>query len=272
MPKAVGSAGLGSKKKSTYSPQEKQNLSSDELNQSIEFILDETMEYEDTQSTSVTIGAGASSASSSAGGSALPKVITPGALGKPHPTPVNLAAGTKIKMIPPNQFVQIKTLPSQVANAKLINYALNKSGGGTPTHSTIGNIVKTIPGSSGSGQQVYTLKGGPSGTSASSSQGQQKYTVFKNANGMTMLQLTKNVPTPPANSSSPSVDLSNIIDMPIVFADNEGNIAEQQKQAEKEHKPGNFKLLFVNICINIFIFSAYSHRQQESSDHQSENH
>ncbi|KPU76133.1 uncharacterized protein Dana_GF12905, isoform B [Drosophila ananassae] len=202
----------------------------------------ETMEYDDAQSTGGAIGVGASSATS-AGGSALPKVITPGALGKPHPTPVNLAAGTKIKMIPPNQFVQIKTLPSQVGNAKLINYALNKSGGGTPTHSTIGNIVKTIPGPSGSGQQVYTLKGSAqsgasaSGSGASSIQGQQKYTVFKNANGMTMLQLTKNVPTPPASSSSPSLDLSNIIDMPIVFADNEGNIAEQQKQADKEHKP-----------------------------------
>ncbi|KPU76134.1 uncharacterized protein Dana_GF12905, isoform D [Drosophila ananassae] len=242
LPKTVGAIGLGSKKKSTSSPQDKQNLSSDELNQSIEFILDETMEYDDAQSTGGAIGVGASSATS-AGGSALPKVITPGALGKPHPTPVNLAAGTKIKMIPPNQFVQIKTLPSQVGNAKLINYALNKSGGGTPTHSTIGNIVKTIPGPSGSGQQVYTLKGSAqsgasaSGSGASSIQGQQKYTVFKNANGMTMLQLTKNVPTPPASSSSPSLDLSNIIDMPIVFADNEGNIAEQQKQADKEHKP-----------------------------------
>ncbi|KAH8232956.1 hypothetical protein KR026_002285 [Drosophila bipectinata] len=245
MPKAVASAGLGSKKKSTSSPQEKPILSSDELNQSIEFILDETLEYEDTQSPGGAVGAGASPATIT-GGSALPKVITPAALGKPHPTPVNLAAGTKIKMIPPNQFVQIKTLPNQVANAKLINYALNKPGGGTPTHSTIGNIVKTIPGPSGSGQQVYTLKtpagqssqfASASGTGASSSQGQQKYTVFKNANGMTMLQLTKNVSTPPASSSSSSMDLSNIIDMPIVFADNEGNIADQQKQADKDHKP-----------------------------------
>ncbi|XP_043066217.1 uncharacterized protein Rcd1 isoform X3 [Drosophila bipectinata] len=205
----------------------------------------ETLEYEDTQSPGGAVGAAASPATIT-GGSALPKVITPAALGKPHPTPVNLAAGTKIKMIPPNQFVQIKTLPNQVANAKLINYALNKPGGGTPTHSTIGNIVKTIPGPSGSGQQVYTLKtpagqstqfASASGTGASSSQGQQKYTVFKNANGMTMLQLTKNVSTPPASSSSSSMDLSNIIDMPIVFADNEGNIADQQKQADKDHKP-----------------------------------
>ncbi|XP_070068329.1 uncharacterized protein Rcd1 isoform X3 [Drosophila takahashii] len=195
---------------------------------------DDALDYEDAQSTT-------------AGGSAgVPKVITPGVLGKQLP-PVNLAAGTKIKMIPSNQFVQIKHLPAQ---GKLINYTLNKPGGATTSAATIGSIVKTLPSSSVGGQQIFTLKtptgqtqqfatagtsAGAVGSSATTGSGQQKYTVFKNANGMTMLHLTKSVPTSATNSPSGSVDLSNIIDMPIVFADNEGNIPEHQ-QADKDIK------------------------------------
>ncbi|KAH8401334.1 hypothetical protein KR009_004629 [Drosophila setifemur] len=235
--------GHGAVKKNAAIHQEKQTLSSDDLNQSIEFILDESLDYEDAQSTGAAAGTGGSGVAGGVG-LGLPKVIAPGALGKPLPTPVNLAAGTKIKMIPPSQFVQIKTLPSQ---SKLINYTLNKSGSGTTSNATIGSIVKTLPGSSAGGQQIFTLKtpsgqttqfatAGAStsaaGASALSASGQQKYTVFKNANGMTMLQLTKNVPTTATSSGQGTMDLANIIDMPIVFADNEGNISEQ-KQGEK---------------------------------------
>ncbi|XP_037715445.1 uncharacterized protein LOC119550669 isoform X3 [Drosophila subpulchrella] len=199
---------------------------------------DDALDYEDAQST-----AGGSGLGGSAG---VPKVITPGVLGKQLPA-VNLAAGTKIKMIPPNQFVQISKPLS--AQGKLINYTLNKPGGVTASTATIGSIVKTLPSSSVSGQQIFTLKT-PSGqtqqfatagsstgaVNSSTGAGQQKYTVFKNANGMTMLHLTKSVPTTAANSPSGSMDLSNIIDMPIVFADNEGNIPEHQ-QADKDIKP-----------------------------------
>ncbi|XP_039481682.1 KAT8 regulatory NSL complex subunit 3 isoform X5 [Drosophila santomea] len=193
----------------------------------------DALDYEDGQTT--------------AGGSAgVPKVITPGVLGKQLP-PVNLAAGTKIKMIPSSQFVQIKSLPTQ---GKLINYTLNKPSVGAASTATIGSIVKTLPGSSVGGQQIFTLKtpsgqtqqfataatsSGASGSSTSTGTGQQKYTVFKNANGMTMLHLTKSVPTTASGSGSGNMDLSNIIDMPIVFADNEGNIPEHQ-QADKDIK------------------------------------
>nr|XP_016929225.1 KAT8 regulatory NSL complex subunit 3 isoform X2 [Drosophila suzukii] len=196
---------------------------------------DDALDYEDAQST-----AGGSGLGGSAG---VPKVITPGVLGKQLPA-VNLAAGTKIKMIPPNQFVQISKPLS--AQGKLINYTLNKPGVGTASTATIGSIVKTLPSSSVSGQQIFTLKtptgqtqqfataGSSTGAvNSSTGAGQQKYTVFKNANGMTMLHLTKSVPTTAANSPSGSMDLSNIIDMPIVFADNEGNIPE----ADKDVKP-----------------------------------
>ncbi|XP_039227885.1 uncharacterized protein LOC6530332 isoform X2 [Drosophila yakuba] len=228
----VGGSARYVKQKGAPHP-DKPKLSSEELNQSIEFILDDALDYEDGQTT--------------AGGSAgVPKVITPGVLGKQLP-PVNLAAGTKIKMIPSSQFVQIKSLPTQ---GKLINYTLNKPSVGTASTATIGSIVKTLPGSSVGGQQIFTLKtpsgqtqqfataatsSGASGSSTSTGTGQQKYTVFKNANGMTMLHLTKSVPTTASGSGSGNMDLSNIIDMPIVFADNEGNIPEHQ-QADKDIK------------------------------------
>ncbi|XP_065719061.2 KAT8 regulatory NSL complex subunit 3 isoform X7 [Drosophila suzukii] len=196
---------------------------------------DDALDYEDAQSTTGGSGLG--------GSAGVPKVITPGVLGKQLPA-VNLAAGTKIKMIPPNQFVQISKPLS--AQGKLINYTLNKPGVGTASTATIGSIVKTLPSSSVSGQQIFTLKtptgqtqqfataGSSTGAvNSSTGAGQQKYTVFKNANGMTMLHLTKSVPTTAANSPSGSMDLSNIIDMPIVFADNEGNIPE----ADKDIKP-----------------------------------
>ncbi|XP_050743815.1 KAT8 regulatory NSL complex subunit 3 isoform X2 [Drosophila biarmipes] len=233
LPNVGGSAGSVIQKGASHPDNPK--LRSEELNQSIKFILDDALDYED--------------AHSGLGGSAgVPKVITPGALGKQLPA-VNLAAGTKIKMIPPNQFVQIsKPLSSQ---GKLINYTLSKPGGGTATTATIGSIVKTLPSSAVSGQQIFTLKTptgqtqqfatagsstGVVGSSTSTGAGQQKYTVFKNANGMTMLHLTKSVPTTAASSPSGNMDLSNIIDMPIVFADNEGNIPEHQ-QADKDIKP-----------------------------------
>ncbi|XP_043644810.1 KAT8 regulatory NSL complex subunit 3 isoform X7 [Drosophila teissieri] len=228
----VGGSARSVRQKGAPHP-DKPKLSSEELNQSIEFILDDALDYEDGQTT--------------AGGSAgVPKVITPAVLGKQLP-PVNLAAGTKIKMIPSSQFVQIKSLPTQ---GKLINYTLNKPSVGTASTATIGSIVKTLPVSSVGGQQIFTLKtpsgqtqqfataatsSGAVGSSTSTGTGQQKYTVFKNANGMTMLHLTKSVPTAASGSSSGSMDLSNIIDMPIVFADNEGNIPEHQ-QAEKDIK------------------------------------
>ncbi|XP_041633162.1 KAT8 regulatory NSL complex subunit 3 isoform X4 [Drosophila kikkawai] len=224
--------------------QDKSNLSSEELNQSIEFILDEGEGYEDAAAATGTL-AGSS-------GAFLPKVMKPGGVISKQLPQVNLAVGTKIKMIPSSQFVQIKSLPPQ---SKLINYKPTSGATNTST-GNMGGIVKTLPGSSSSsgGQQIYTLKApmgqttqfttaGPSSSSTSSSStagGQQKYTVFKNANGMTMLQLTKPATATSSSSSSGNVDLANIIDMPIVFADNEGIISDQQQQqqpVEKEIKP-----------------------------------
>ncbi|KAL7736446.1 hypothetical protein ACLKA6_019653 [Drosophila palustris] len=205
---------------------DKQSLSNDEMNLSIESMLEETLDYDEAQQTVA----------------ATVTKVTP-TVAKAPPTTVSLSSGTKIKMIPSSQFVQLKTLPTQ---SKVINYTISKNNN-SPTAAgaaaSIGSIVKTLPTSSG--QQIFTLKT-PTGqttqfvtaASSSSAAAQQKYTVIKNANGMTMLQLTKNVPAPPAISSN--VDLSNIIDMPIVFADNEGNIADQQQQQKQQQSEQQF--------------------------------
>ncbi|XP_034652658.1 uncharacterized protein LOC117891344 isoform X1 [Drosophila subobscura] len=203
-------------------------IDAETLNQSIEFILDDSLDSDDAATAT-----GSGSLAGVAAGLLIPKVTASGAGGaiKSLPTTVNLAAGTKIKMIPSNQFVQLKSLTPQ---NKLINYTMNKP----TTAATIGSIVKTLPSSTAGGQQYFTLKtptgqttkfvatASPVGAAAAAAAGgaatpQQKYTVFKNASGMTMLQLNKN--------QSGNVDLSSIIDMPIVFADNEGNIPEGQK-------------------------------------------
>ncbi|XP_030388585.1 uncharacterized protein LOC115634813 isoform X2 [Scaptodrosophila lebanonensis] len=206
----------------------KQAHSNEDLNMSMESILDENLDYED-----VTMGDAAK------GNVSMSKPIPSNTVGvapssASTTTPKNtvpLAAGTKIKMISSNQFVQLKSMPTQ---NKLINYTINK-GSAVTTGNSIGSIVKTLP-SSASGQQIFTLKT-PIGqtthfVTAASPAAQQKYTVVKNPNGTTTLQLTKNVPatTAVANAVSSGMDLSNIIDMPIVFADNDGNIAEQQEQ------------------------------------------
>ncbi|XP_033252301.1 uncharacterized protein LOC117191586 [Drosophila miranda] len=197
------------------------------LNQSIEYLLDDSMDSDDTASASGGSVAGVGVAAGVAAGAGNPKVTTSvaGAFDmayKSQPTTVNLAAGTKIKMIPSSQFVQIKSLTPQ---NKLINYTVNKP-------STTGTIVKTLGGPASGGQQYFTLKtstgqttkfvatSSPAGA-AGATPPQQKYTVFKNASGMTMLQLNKNQLT--------GVDMSSIIDMPIMFADNEGNIPEGEK-------------------------------------------
>lgn len=217
------------------------------MNLSIESMLEETLEYDETQPTAALAAA-----------TAKP---TPTVTKQPAaPSTVALTSGTKIKMLSSSQFVQLKTLPNQ---GKLVNYTISKTTGnpavvtgvsgtggvaGAAGTASIGSIVKTLPASSG--QQIFTLKT-PTGqmtqfvtaaASSSSQSGAQKYTVVKNPNGMTMLQLTKNVPS--TSTVSNQMDLSNIKDMPIVFADNEGNIADQQQQqqqqSEQHIKTGKF--------------------------------
>ncbi|KAH8355137.1 hypothetical protein KR093_006607 [Drosophila rubida] len=219
---------------------DKNTLNSEEMNLSIENMLEETLDYDDAQQP---VAAAAATATVVAAATA---VKPPQAVIKAAPTTVALSSGTKIKMIPSSQFVQLKTLSSQ---NKLVNYTISKNNnaGTAAVPTTIGSIVKTLPTSSG--QQIFTLKT-PTGQTtqfvtaapASTSTAQQKYTVIKNASGLPMLQLTKNV-SAPQSSVTGNMDLSNIIDMPIVFADNEGNIADQQQQQQQQQQQPAEQLL-----------------------------
>ncbi|XP_023161913.2 uncharacterized protein LOC111593403 isoform X3 [Drosophila hydei] len=216
---------------------EKHVLTNEEMNMSIESMLEETLDYDDNQQH-------VSAPATAVGKQSQSNVIKPVST----PTTVALSTGTKIKMIPSSQFVQLKSLPTQ---NKLVNYTISKSSNisSTPTtvaSTSIGSIVKTLPASSG--QQIFTLKT-PSGlttqfvtaasgntstaATAAAAAAQQKYTVVKNASGITMLQMTKNVSNTQSTVGN-NMDLSNIIDMPIVFADNEGNFAEQQQQQHQQ--------------------------------------
>ncbi|XP_059225572.1 KAT8 regulatory NSL complex subunit 3 isoform X2 [Stomoxys calcitrans] len=151
------------------------------------------------------------------------------------------AVGTKIKMIPSNQFVQIKptTLQSQ---SKIYTIkpgsVLGQNQGEILGGPRIGSIVTTSP-SSTTGQHIFTLKtpNGQTTQFATAVGNQPKYTVLKNSTGKPTLQLSATAKTlhpiastsgaaTSSSSASSNLDLSNIIDMPIIFADNEGNLSE----------------------------------------------
>lgn len=173
--------------------------------------------------------------------------------------------GTKIKMIPSNQFVQLKptTLQSQskIYTIKTSSMVGGSGGGGqTPSDGAqgprIGSIVTTAPNTTSSGQHIFTLKtpNGQTTQFATAVGAQPKYKVIKNATGNTTLQLSGTAKTlhpiaststgTAASSSSSNYDLSSIIDMPILFADNEGNISDavsNQQQTVVENKGPSIK-------------------------------
>ncbi|XP_004534677.1 KAT8 regulatory NSL complex subunit 3 isoform X4 [Ceratitis capitata] len=155
-----------------------------------------------------------------------------------------LPAGAKIKMIPSNQFVQLKPpLQSQSKIYTIKTASMQQSS--ITSNTSIGSIVSTSPACSTASnhqQQIFTLKS-PNGqttqfvTAAPPGTAQPKYTVVKNAAGGTTLQLSGVKNTSTANASS--MDLSNIIDMPIVFADNDGNLSDSVSVPATTTKPAN---------------------------------
>ncbi|XP_073844658.1 reduction in Cnn dots 1 isoform X2 [Musca autumnalis] len=156
------------------------------------------------------------------------------------------AIGTKIKMIPSNQFVQLKptTLQSQskIYTIKTGSIVAQNQGSDLLSGPRIGSIVTTSPSTTSSGQHIFTLKtpNGQTTQFATAVGSQQKYTVIKNTTGNTTLQLSGTAKTlhpigstslgtgaaTTSSASTSNLDISNIIDMPIVFADNDGNISE----------------------------------------------
>ncbi|XP_037818055.1 KAT8 regulatory NSL complex subunit 3 isoform X2 [Lucilia sericata] len=154
------------------------------------------------------------------------------------------AVGTKIKMIPSNQFVQLKPTPLQ-SQSKIYTIKTSPVVGATQGDATggprIGSIVTTSPSTTSTGQHIFTLKtpNGQTTQFATAVGGQPKYTVIKNANGNTTLQLSSaktlhpvSTVSPSPSTSSSNLDLANIIDMPILFADNEGNLSDASSSTE----------------------------------------
>ncbi|KNC24103.1 hypothetical protein FF38_06286 [Lucilia cuprina] len=154
------------------------------------------------------------------------------------------AVGTKIKMIPSNQFVQLKPTSLQ-SQSKIYTIKTSPVVGSTPGDVTggprIGSIVTTSPSTTSTGQHIFTLKtpNGQTTQFATAVGGQQKYTVIKNANGNSTLQLSSaktlhpvSTVSPSPSTSSSNLDLGNIIDMPILFADNEGNLSDASSSTE----------------------------------------
>ncbi|XP_017480243.1 PREDICTED: KAT8 regulatory NSL complex subunit 3 isoform X1 [Rhagoletis zephyria] len=162
--------------------------------------------------------------------------------------------GAKIKMIPSNQFVQLKPpmqSQSKIYTIKTASMQQNNASGST----SIGSIVSTSPASGTAAhhqQQIFTLKS-PNGqttqfvTAAPPGTSNQKYTVVKNASGSTTLQLANTglsnvkstATTLISGTSTSNLDLSNIIDMPIVFADNDGNLSDSVGAPAATNKPAN---------------------------------
>ncbi|KAL9919968.1 reduction in Cnn dots 1 isoform 1-T1 [Glossina fuscipes fuscipes] len=247
--------------KSQMKPQQKSNLSNDDLNMAIESIMADSSNEGDAGlllNHNSTNGADTTHKKlinnfelvpQTTKGTpikatllnAQPKQLIIGGTGTGTPT-----VGTKIKMIPANQIVQLKSSPRQspskiytIKTATMLGQKQMESGGSS---TRIGSIVATPPNnSSNTGQHIFTLKT-PSGQTtqfATAVGGQTKYTVVKNVASGTTLHLNapakQVIPVGPATNTSTSssttttsnVDISNIIDMPILFADSEGNISEE---------------------------------------------
>lgn len=192
------------------------------------------------------------------------------------------AVGTKIKMIPSNQFVQLKptTLQSQ---SKIYTIKTSPMVGQSQSDMRIGSIVTTNPSTTNSGQHIFTLKtpNGQTTQFATAVGNQPKYTVIKNAaTGNTTLQLSSGASktlhpiastssgTVASSSAASNLDISSIIDMPILFADNEGNISEGMETSKttsmgsttSKIKPGMSETFYnlINIIHHIFIFYSVS--------------
>lgn len=112
--------------------------------------------------------------------------------------------GTKIKMVPANQFVQLKP-PIQ------------------------------------SQSKIYTIKPTQSQQLQQTSQyvaSPQKFTILKP--GTSIIRGTKDLVEKQPPSTSTSTDIGSIIDMPILFADNDGNIQETPSPSPTPAKPNQF--------------------------------
>lgn len=130
----------------------------------------------------------------------------------------------KVKMVPPNQFVQLKPGNMESLGGSSQVYTI-KSGTtiSTPTKTPQLYTIKTS-----SGNKVISMKKQspqtPHLVTVSPSGFTNKYTIMKS---------TKSIPTSSDGAGDkPDLTGTNIFDIPIVFADNEGNIHESEASTE----------------------------------------
>ncbi|XP_037950747.1 KAT8 regulatory NSL complex subunit 3-like [Teleopsis dalmanni] len=212
----------------------------DDLSAAMQTILSETNDGDFVTNTNNTTGPKAMTSFDIV---AQPKSGTGGNPQKPHiisSTVLPNINTARLRVLPSNQFIQLRSpmqSQSKVYTIKptgLISQSqLSVTAAQNPS---IGSIIKTTSNPAATGQQqIFTLKS-PNGkttqfVTAASPAAHQKYTVVKTPNGGTTLQLTTNAPKTVTETSTGNLDLSNIIDMPIVFADNDGNLTESVVQS-----------------------------------------
>ncbi|XP_059619420.1 KAT8 regulatory NSL complex subunit 3 isoform X2 [Phlebotomus argentipes] len=129
----------------------------------------------------------------------------------------------KVKMVPANQFVQLK--PGNLESVGSTSQVYTIKSGTTISAPSKTPQLYTIKTSSGN--KVISMKKqsppAPQLVTVSSAGLHNKYTIMKS---------TKSVASSDADKSHPDLTSTNIFDIPIVFADNEGNIHESEASTE----------------------------------------
>uniref|UniRef100_A0A7G3ANA9 Putative kat8 regulatory nsl complex subunit 3 isoform x2 n=1 Tax=Lutzomyia longipalpis TaxID=7200 RepID=A0A7G3ANA9_LUTLO len=130
----------------------------------------------------------------------------------------------KVKMVPPNQFVQLK--PGSMENVGTTSQVFTIKSGSTVATPTKTPQLYTIKTSTGN--KVISMKKqspqAPQLVTVSSSGLPNKFTIMKTTKPM--------ITSSSAEKSQPDLSSTNIFDIPIVFADNEGNIHESDASTE----------------------------------------
>lgn len=147
--------------------------------------------------------------------------------GNPVVLPVLQRTVQKMKMIPPNQFIQLK--PSQGATGGPKIFTLKPAASGNTNTTTSSQIytVKTPNVPQTKGNKVYTIKSN-NGTQILTTQNTGQSVGSPIVISPKKFTLMKTLSSEPATGNTSNVDLSNtnIFDIPIVFADNDGNLHE----------------------------------------------
>lgn len=149
-----------------------------------------------------------------------------------------------IKLVPSNQFIQLKPSVSTASSVQPTRILALKSTPTTMLKQQQPTVMKTTTIAPGS--KIYTLKSGPGGGNPQlvaidkpQNFSPTKFTIMKQGSGGGGGPVASNASdsssvTLSAESSPTTSDYSNILDMPVLFADSEGNI--QQDEPPQHHQ------------------------------------